>query len=143
MAYEYFLKLDGVMGDSNDPRHFGEIEIESVTWGFDRQGTHNGGGGGGSGSPTVTDLVMFKRRDRTTPILIVASSQGRNFKEARLTIEKRSLLGAMLISHVVDMRSIIVDSVLPRPGLDEITLTFGHIRFEKGAIQFLHGARRI
>ncbi|HMO81391.1 MAG TPA: type VI secretion system tube protein Hcp [Pyrinomonadaceae bacterium] len=141
MAYEYFLKMDGLFGDSDDPRHFGEIKLISVTWGSDRGQT--GGGAAGSGSPQINELKVFKNHDRTSPILMQASSEGRHFKEARLTIEKRSLMGAMLISHVVDMRSIIVDSVLPRPGLDEITLSFGHIRFEKGAMQLLHGAQRI
>ena len=29
----YFLKLDGIQGESRDAKHKGEIELESFSWG--------------------------------------------------------------------------------------------------------------
>ena len=32
-AVAYFLKLDGIVGESKDAKHPGEIELESFSWG--------------------------------------------------------------------------------------------------------------
>jgi type VI protein secretion system component Hcp len=38
MAIErWFLKIDGVVGGSDDTAHQGEIDVESWSWGFDER----------------------------------------------------------------------------------------------------------
>jgi type VI protein secretion system component Hcp len=32
-AVDYFLKIDGIKGESQDSKHGGEIEIQSFSWG--------------------------------------------------------------------------------------------------------------
>ena len=32
-AFDYFLKLDGIPGESTDAKHKGEIVVESFSWG--------------------------------------------------------------------------------------------------------------
>ena len=43
-ATDYFLKLDGIDGESMDDKHKNEIDIESFSWGGypERQGIHGG-----------------------------------------------------------------------------------------------------
>ncbi len=48
-AVDYFLKIDGIEGESNDHKHKGEIEILSWSMGATQSGTHAFGGGGGAG----------------------------------------------------------------------------------------------
>ena len=39
MAFDAFLKLDGIEGESNDKTHKGEIEISSYSWGVANSGS--------------------------------------------------------------------------------------------------------
>ena len=36
-AVDYFLKIDGIQGESRDDRHKDEIDIESFSWGETRE----------------------------------------------------------------------------------------------------------
>ena len=38
MAYDAFLKIDGIEGESNDKTHKGEIELSSFSWGVSNAG---------------------------------------------------------------------------------------------------------
>src|SRR5215510_9641098 len=48
-SVDFFLKIDGVDGESSDDRHKGEIEIHSFSWGASNSGAFSYGGGAGSG----------------------------------------------------------------------------------------------
>jgi type VI secretion system secreted protein Hcp len=47
-AVEYFLKIDGIEGESQDARHKGELDVDAWSWG-ETQSHPAGGGGGGAG----------------------------------------------------------------------------------------------
>ncbi len=55
---DYFLKIKGIEGESQDDTHKGEIEIDSFSWGAVQAGSHAGGGGGGALKWTFTDLLV-------------------------------------------------------------------------------------
>ena len=44
-AVDYFLKIDGLDGESRDSKHKGEIEISSFSWGMSQQGSGAAGSG--------------------------------------------------------------------------------------------------
>ena len=46
---DYFLKLDGIDGESQDQKHKNEIDVMSFSWGEKQTGTAYQGGGMGSG----------------------------------------------------------------------------------------------
>ena len=46
MAADFFLKLEGIDGESTDDKHKGELDIESFSWGVTQLGTGGYGGGG-------------------------------------------------------------------------------------------------
>jgi type VI secretion system secreted protein Hcp len=48
-AVDYFLKIDGIQGESKADRHKDEIDIESLSWGETQSGIFAVGGGGGAG----------------------------------------------------------------------------------------------
>jgi len=52
---DYFLKIDGVDGESTDDKHKGEINIESWSWGVTQSTTGAGGGG---------YVLLYCRHDR-------------------------------------------------------------------------------
>ncbi len=63
-AVAYFLKLDGVPGESKDAKHPGEIELESFSWGESNTGAAAGGGGGGAGKVQVEDLHVVMKESK-------------------------------------------------------------------------------
>ena len=85
---DFFLKLDGVPGESTDDKHKGEIELESFSWGEVNSGSTGHGGGAGSGKVVSQDLTFTKRLDKSSPVLMIACATGQHFKDAVLTARK-------------------------------------------------------
>ena len=55
-AVDYFLKIDGIQGESKADKHKDEIDIQSFSWGATQSGTFAGGGGGGAGKVSMQDF---------------------------------------------------------------------------------------
>lgn len=85
---DFFLKLEGVPGESTDDKHKGEIEVESFSWGEANMGSAGHGGGSGAGKVVPQDLVFTKRMDKSSPVLFIACATGQHFKEGLLTARK-------------------------------------------------------
>jgi type VI secretion system secreted protein Hcp len=89
MAVDYFLKIDGVPGESSDLKHKGEIQLESFSWGESNPGGGPGtGGGGGVGKVQMQDLVVTMNVSRASPKLMLSCASGKHHKEAVLTARK-------------------------------------------------------
>ena len=54
MAYDSFLKIEGIKGESLDSKHKDEIEVLSFSWGATQPGAF--GGGGGTGKVSAQDF---------------------------------------------------------------------------------------
>jgi type VI secretion system secreted protein Hcp len=87
-AVDYFLKIDGIEGESADQKHKGEIDIESWSWGETNSGTHSGGGGGGAGKVSMQDFHFTMRTNKASPKLLLACANGEHIKKAVLTCRK-------------------------------------------------------
>jgi type VI secretion system secreted protein Hcp len=84
MAVDYFLKIDGVDGESTDAKHKGFIDVESWSWGETQTGTLGTGGGGGAGKVQMQDFHFSTRTSKASPKLFLACASGQHLKEARL-----------------------------------------------------------
>ena len=89
-AVDYFLKLDGVEGESTDERHKGEIEILSWSWGETNTAAMSPGRGGGAGAGKVSmqDFHFVKSYDKASPSLFLKCATGEHIKEATLSVRK-------------------------------------------------------
>ncbi len=85
---DYFLKLDGVPGESQDKTHKGEMEIESWSWGESQSGTASFGGGMGAGKVQMQDFHFLMRVNKSSPKLFLACATGDHIKSAILTCRK-------------------------------------------------------
>ena len=65
---DYFLKIDGVKGESADARHKGEIEVQSFSWGASRLD-------GGGQADALTDGLLILRNS-PAPAAGASSSAG-------------------------------------------------------------------
>jgi len=87
-ATDFYLKIDGVDGESHDGKHKGEIDLESWSWGCTQSGTSAGGGGGGAGKVSMQDFHFVMKVNKATPKLIEACASGKVFGSATLTCRK-------------------------------------------------------
>ena len=82
---DYFLKIDGIPGESQDPRHPGEIKLESFCWGESHL-AH--AGAASAASPAIEDFHVVKYTDKASPLLMLATASGEHFRSAVLTARR-------------------------------------------------------
>lgn len=92
-AVDYFLKIDGVSGESTDAQHPNEIAVNSFQWsngtpGVTRATTGGFGIGGGAGRAHFADLQITKVIDKSSPTLMLAVANGKHYKTAVLSVRK-------------------------------------------------------
>lgn len=87
-AIDYFLKLDGISGESKDSKHKGEIEVLSFSFGETQSGGSGTGGGGGAGKVQMSDFSFTARVSKASPQLFLHCAQGKHIKQAFLTARK-------------------------------------------------------
>jgi type VI secretion system secreted protein Hcp len=87
-AFDYFLKIDGIDGESTDAMHKAEIDLESWSWGEAHAHSPGGGGGGGVGKVTMSDFNFTTRLGKASPKLFLACAEGNHIKAAWLTARR-------------------------------------------------------
>jgi len=85
---DYFLKLEGIDGESEDKTHSKEIHIESWSFGEQQSGTMAHGGGGGAGKVQMHDFHFVMKTNSASPKLFLACASGEHIKKAVLTCRK-------------------------------------------------------
>ena len=88
MAVDYFLKIDGIEGESQDKTHKNEIQLLSFNWGGTQTSSVAYGGGGGAGKVSLTDFSVVKYYDKASPKLFQALCDGSHIKNCILTARK-------------------------------------------------------
>lgn len=134
-AVDYYLKIDGIEGESQDSKHKSEIDIESWSWGESQQGTHSGQGGGGAGKVAMQDFHFVMKINKASPKLMLACATGQHIKKAVLTCRKAG--GKQENFLVVTMSDLLVSSyqtggsghsdIVPT---DQISLNFSKVEIE-------------
>lgn len=134
-AVDYFLKIDGIEGESQDHKHKNEIDIDSWSWGATQSGSHASGGGGGAGKVSMQDFHFVMRINKASPKLMLACATGQHIKQAVLTCRKagteqqeflKVTFSDLLVSSYQTGGSAHGD-ILPT---DQISLNFSKIEFE-------------
>lgn len=87
-AVDYFLKIDGIPGESQDAKHKDEIQIESWSWGESQAGSGGYGGGGGAGKVSMQDFHFVMKVNKSSPKLLLACANGEHIKSANLVCRK-------------------------------------------------------
>jgi type VI secretion system secreted protein Hcp len=133
-AVDYFLKLDGIQGESKADKHKDEIDIMSFSWGATQSGTFAAGGGGGAGKVSMQDFHFTMYHNKASPTLMLACAQGDHIKSAILTCRKAGKDQQDFLK--VTMSDVLVSSyqtggsggdIIPT---DQISLNFAKIEHE-------------
>jgi type VI secretion system secreted protein Hcp len=85
---DYFLKIDGIPGESGDAKHKDEIQVLSFSFGESQAGTMAFGGGGGAGKVQMQDFHFMMNVNKASPKLFLACANGEHIKTAVLTARK-------------------------------------------------------
>lgn len=134
-AVDYFLKIEGIPGESADSKHKGEIDVQSFSWGASQSGSHSHGGGGGAGKVQMQDFHFTMRINKASPKLMLACANGEHIKKAVLVCRKAGKEQQEFMK--VTMSDLLVSSyqtggsggadVLPT---ESISLNFAKVEFE-------------
>jgi type VI secretion system secreted protein Hcp len=136
VAVDYFIKIDGIDGESTDSKHKGEIELASFSWGVAQSGRPGRGGGRGAGKAEFQDFHFVARTSKASPKLFLACASGQHVKSALLTC-RRSGQGRLeflkyKLSEVL-VSSFVSGGSTPEEPLDQISLNFAKIDMEYAA----------
>jgi len=136
MAFDAFLKLDGIEGDSTDDGHKNWIEILSYNHGLSQAigGSRSGGGAGTAGRCDHQDFSIAKELDKATPALNLHCCNGKHIPKVTVELcrsgEDKNLFMKYLLSDVV------ISSITPGGSqggdmpLEDVSLNYGKIEWE-------------
>ena len=127
---DYFLKVDGIPGESADAKHKDEIDVLAFSWGVSQTGTAATGGGGASGKAVFDDLIVVARTSMASPQLWLACANGKHIKSAILTCRRRGK--AVVEFLTIELTDVViasyeVDGSEEDPPLDQLSLSYGKI----------------
>jgi type VI secretion system secreted protein Hcp len=136
-ADDYFLKIDGIPGESLDARHAGEIEVEAWAWGEANPPAGGGlgtGGGSGSGRVQMRDLMFTARVSKASPKLLLACATGQHARSAVLSARRPGAAQRdFLLITLSDVLVVSYDAATREVGagaFDRVSLHFAKIGVE-------------
>ena len=133
-AVDYFLRIEGIDGESTDDKHKDEIDVLSWSWGETNVGTHSGRGGGGAGKVQMQDFNFVMSCNKATPKLMLACAAGQHIPKAVLACRKAG--GEQQEYLKITFSDLLISSyqmggssgdVVP---VDQVSLNYSKIEFE-------------
>lgn len=137
MAVDYFLKVDGILGESKDAKHKDEIDVLAFSWGVSQTGSPAPGPGGGAGKAVFDDLLVVARTSKASPQLWLACASGKHIASAVLTCRKSGQTPQEFLKITLSdvlVASYEIDGSDDDPPLDQVALAFAKV--EMAYIQF-------
>jgi type VI secretion system secreted protein Hcp len=132
MAVDYFLKLDGIEGESADSSHKNEIQLMSWSWGASQVSSVAGTGGSGAGKADLSDFSLMTYFDKATPKFFKSIGAGTHIASGTLSAVKSGAQGKPYLK--VDFAEIFV-TTLQISGSSEvptvsISFTYNEIKID-------------
>jgi type VI secretion system secreted protein Hcp len=134
MAVDYFLKIDGISGESADLKHKNEIQLEAFSWGETRAGGGPTGSGGGAGKVQMQDITFTMTVSKASPRLLLSCATGKHIKEAVLTARRAGKSQQEFL--IIKLNDVIVTSyqtggsAQAEVPFDQLSLGFSKIQME-------------
>src|SRR5260370_38286017 len=113
MAFDAFLKIDGIPGESADDKHKAWIEILSFDFGMEQpsSATDSSAGGGTTERVDVDDFAVMKHLDKASPKLYEFCCNGKHIKD--VTLELCRAGGDKMKYLEVKMEQVVISSAHP------------------------------
>ena len=135
MAFDAFLKIDGVPGESQDEKHKDWIEILSYSFGASQMssGSRSSGGAASAERVNIADFSIVKALDKASPLIFKNTCMGNHIPSVVLELCRATGDKAKYMEY--KMADVLVSSV--RPGgsaqggeslpLEEVSFNAGRI----------------
>ena len=137
MAVDYFLKVDGIAGESADAKHKGEIDVLAFSWGVGQSGAPVRGSGAGAGKADFEDLLVVARTSKASPLLWHACASGKHIPSAVLTCRRAGKEPVEFLKITISdvlVTSFELDGSDEEPPLDQIAFAYAKIKTEYRAV---------
>ncbi|MEO6802076.1 MAG: type VI secretion system tube protein Hcp [Granulicella sp.] len=132
MAVDFFLKLDGINGESADDKHKDEITIMSFSWGASQVTSVSGSGGSGAGKANLSDLSIMKNFDTSSTPLFKALLKGTHIKTGVLTAIKAGGDGSPFIQ--LSLEELFVTSIQTSGSseipMESVSFSYNQVKIE-------------
>jgi type VI secretion system secreted protein Hcp len=131
-AFDYFLKIDGIDGESADDKHAKWIDIDNWAWGLSN--TLGSSGSGGAASKTVFDDFSWQQGvDASIVPLFMGVATGKHYAKATLDVvkpgENQEVFFQMVFTDVVL-------SKLQQQGSAESLVASGALRYDSVQLRY-------
>jgi len=129
---DYFLKIDGIEGESTDSKHKDEIQLESFSFGATNAASGASGGGAGAGKVQFQDFNFGSMVSKASPPIFQKAVTGFHIKFAILSARKA---GERPIEFLkIRLEDVLVSSYQSGGGggnvpTDQVSLNFAKIEF--------------
>jgi len=108
MAVDYYLKLDGISGESSTEGYKDTIQLMSYSWGGSQVTSVAGTGGSGAGKADLSDLSIMKYLDKASTPIFKALVSGTHIKTGTLSAVKAGANGKPFLK--IDFQELFVTS---------------------------------
>ena len=131
---DFFLKIDGIEGESQDSKHKSEIQLQGFSFGAIQPGSAAHGGGASVAKVQIHDMNIHKYTDKSSPKLFQYCAAGTHVPNVLLTCRKAG--GTQQEYLKITLKEVIVTSfqatgsegsALPT---EQVGLTFSSISVE-------------
>ena len=134
MAIEFFLKIEGIEGDSTDKTHPGEIQLQSFSWGATHVGAAGSQGAGArTGKPSLSDFSFVAHISKASPKLFLALVTGKVIPTATVTGVRTLKEPASVMELTFKDVTISSYRISDVPGAElpaeDVALTFSQVRY--------------
>lgn len=134
MAFDAFLKLDGIKGEATDKDHKDEIVIQSYSFSVSQTGSGVGTAGGhAGGKASFGDLAIMKSLDAASPNLYVACAKGTIMKTGVMTVRRAG--GDNPVEYLkIELEDVMITSIAPSGSasdvpFESVSLAYGKIKW--------------
>lgn len=132
MAVDFFLKLDGISGESVDEKHKDWIQIMSWSWGASQVTSVAGTGGSGAGKADLSDFSIMKHFDKASTPLFKSLTTGGHIKTGSMEAVKSGGNGKPFLK--VDFQELFVtslqDSASSEVPSESVSFSYNQIKIE-------------
>ena len=135
MAFDAFLKIDGIPGESKDDKHKDWMEISSLDWGVKQptSAAASTAGGGSTERASFDDLTITKELDKASPKLALYCADGTHIKEIIIELCRA---GTEKLKYMEYKLSNVIVSSVGINGSDGIPIEM--VKFNYGKIEWTY-----
>lgn len=138
MAFDAFLKIEGIEGECRDEKHDKEIELISVNWNITQPqaGTKSSAGSLSASRATCSMLTVTKAVDLASPVLYSGCANAKHYNKATVTVCRAG--GGKEPYYIIKLKDVSIPSVHLSSGASSVealltevvTLNYGEIEVE-------------